>query len=289
MRHDFASLVQLVWPPPNGVGGLALSSSSGAAVIAGTAEQRAVTLPAGITQLLITALRQAADGHAVLLFSAGRVLGLAEVASAMATEVWKVRMWLQEGMLEDYAVGDEHHVPIASIRHFQHQQELAMTSGLDLDDGPVLGWDDETCQRAWTTAVQVLEPEPSDGRLTARLAAEVPVSLRDGEGGELGLGVQLSQLVVRAVRETAEGKTLVLAIVDDLMDPLSAAREIAHTVGSIPKLVSDGLLDDYFFAGEHHIPSASVEAFYRHRRAIEDRALASLKAKGMAWRDDDPN
>lgn len=291
MRHDFAEVVHLVCDPPEDLHVIAGALASGAVPTVKTLDDREFLLTPAFSGLFAATVEELVQDHCVVVLAADEVLSLSEAASEMKQEPWLIEYWIRGGLLEDYSVGDDHHVSMRSIRHFEKRHELATTVGLDLSSGPILGWDDESCQRAWTKAVAVLGPlaraPESLQAFGALVGGQAALLLRSERDPDVPVGKWMAELLLQAAEALAAGRTVVLASVDELVDPLTVAQQIGVSLGRVIRLIDDGMLDEYRLGEplpmgqDRHIPLASALAWYRHRRGIAQKARATLEARGV--------
>ncbi len=282
MRHDHARVAQLIDPEREDVGDAGVLVAPDAEIVLVSAEGGERSLPDEFVRLVRTVCEQVHAGRAVVLLSTDELRTFSEAAAILDLQPWLLLKWIEDGWLDDYIVGGEHltvtdepRFPLASIEALKaHLAE----EYVDYTAMRLLGWDYESAQCTWTTALQVIEPGLLDDHVEEVIQAGSDVVLRYPRQ-DRPLGEPLRRVLLAVVRETAAGHSVVLASLDAFIDQREAMFMLASSIGRIVELIRSGALDDYYFDGELHLPAASVEARYRFLQKVARETREELEAE----------
>jgi hypothetical protein len=91
-----------------------------------------ISLPKDFSKMLASVANEVADGHSIVISRADDVVSPAAAGKMLGVSRTKVVQWINEGLLQDLPVGNDHRIPTASIRVLQGQRIAASQSATAL-------------------------------------------------------------------------------------------------------------------------------------------------------------
>ncbi|HTW99545.1 MAG TPA: hypothetical protein VMD59_12240, partial [Acidimicrobiales bacterium] len=164
MRHDFATVVQMVVPDEDSAAALVAAVPADSEFLLRRGDED-LALAEPFVGLVVRAVEVIASGRNVVVLSTDDLKTLAETEELLDLPEMPVRYWMKIGWLEDYGTIPEHRIPLGAIRKVL---EFEAEEHHDLTTRRLPGFDDESAQCRWTSVVELLESARAEGQLLAR-------------------------------------------------------------------------------------------------------------------------